>query len=241
MNKRRFYQIFFVLLFLSSMLLGQYKSFQNYQWSIVPTTENIVGRHENTFIDFKGKFYLLGGRGVNPVNVFNPQTFTWETKKPSPFEMHHFQAVVYGDAIYLVGAMTGPYPVETPLENIYMYYPGTDTWVKGPEIPASRRRGSAGIVIVNDKIYNKLNGKLKKGYQNGETVVIKINSNATTKLDTKWTDLGYTSPQMLYVLVRQLIEVAGVSGSDIIITDPSRYINEVLYKSTVVILELEKG
>lgn len=39
------------------------------------------------------------------------------------------------DAIYLVGAMTGGYPKEPPMKNIWIYYPETDTspdhnWVK---------------------------------------------------------------------------------------------------------------
>ena len=146
-------QLIIILFITSSVLFGQSHSLQNYQWGIVPTDENIVGRHENSFIEFKGKFYLIGGRGINPVNVYDPQTNKWETKSKSPFEMHHFQAVTYSDAIYLVGTMTGKYPNETPVENIWLYYPETDTWEKGADIPANRRRGSAGTVVFNDKIY----------------------------------------------------------------------------------------
>jgi len=71
----------------------------------------------------------------------------------SPMEVHHFQAVVYGDAIYLVGAMTGGYPGEVPLEHIWIYYPEKDSWEQVDEIPLERRRGGAGAVIHNDKIY----------------------------------------------------------------------------------------
>ncbi len=68
-------------------------------------------------------------------------------------EIHHFQAVVYGDAIYLVGAMTGGYPREVPLEHIWIYYPEKDSWEQGEKIPQARRRGGSGAVIYKDKIY----------------------------------------------------------------------------------------
>lgn len=71
---------------------------------------------------------------------------------------------------------------------------------------------------------NQQNGNGKKGYSNGEKIVIKLNLNGTGKPENVWKDLGYPSPQMVYALVAQLIEVAGVRGQDIILTDPSRFI-----------------
>ncbi len=136
-----------------------------YRWTTINTSGEVTGRHENAFVEYKGQLYLLGGRGINPVNVFDPETNSWTTKSKSPMEIHHFQAVVYGDAIFLVGAMTGKYPKETPLENIWMYYPETNRWVKGPEIPADRRRGGAGAVVYNDKIY--LVGGIDYGHTSG--------------------------------------------------------------------------
>ena len=139
----------------------------DYRWLPIEAKGEVVGRHENGFIEYKDKFYLIGGRGVNPVNVFDPKTSAWETKGKSPMEIHHFQAVVYGDAIYLVGAMTGGYPKETPLENFWVYYPETDKWEKGDEIPLERRRGGAGAVVYNDKIYIACGIKL--GHTSGTT------------------------------------------------------------------------
>lgn len=142
---------------LISLLAYQCKSsdrpVHNYEWGIIPAEGEVKGRHENVFIEYNDKFYLIGGRGINPVNVYDPKTNRWETKGKSPLEIHHFQAVVYGDAIYIVGGMTGRYPTEMPLENIYLYYPETDTWVVGDEIPVERRRGSGGVVIYDDILY----------------------------------------------------------------------------------------
>lgn len=143
-----------VLLLIGITYYSQSKDLSKYSWGLIQTADSmVVGRHENSFIEFKGKFYLMSGRGINPVNVFDPKTNKWEILGKSPVEIHHFQAVVYGDAIYLLGAMTGRYPTETPLENIYIYYPEKDKWEKGPEIPENRRRGGAGTIINNDKIY----------------------------------------------------------------------------------------
>ncbi|WP_253275723.1 family 16 glycoside hydrolase [Persicobacter sp. CCB-QB2] len=91
--------------------------------------------------------------GVQPVDVFDPEKQQWETKCKAPMEIHHFQAVSYGDAIYLVGAMTGKYPKEEPLSHVWKYYPATDVWEKGHAIPEDRRRGGAGAVLYQDKIY----------------------------------------------------------------------------------------
>ena len=142
MKKNKFLAI--ILLSFIVGLQAQTPSLSNYRWLPIEAKAEVVGRHENAFIEYKGKFYLLGGRGVNPVNVFDPQTNIWETKGKSPMEIHHFQAVVYGNAIYLVGAMTGGYPKELPLDCIWKYYPETDKWEKGAEIPVARRRGGAG-------------------------------------------------------------------------------------------------
>ena len=96
---------------------------------------------------------MIGGRRINPVDVYDPQTNSWTAMSKTPMELHHFQAVVVGDAIYLMGAMTGPYPKETPLEKIVVYYPDDDRFEFVHGIPESRRRGGAGAVLYKDKIY----------------------------------------------------------------------------------------
>lgn len=163
---RRIIFTFSLLSFLIG-LQGQTLSLTDYRWLPIEAKGEVVGRHENAFIEYDNKFYLIAGRGINPVNVFDPQTNTWETKGKSPMEIHHFQAVVYGKAIYIIGAMTKGYPKEEPLENIWIYYPETDQWVKGDEIPESRRRGGSGAVVYNDKIY--LACGIKFGHTSGTT------------------------------------------------------------------------
>lgn len=107
-------------------------------------------RHENGFVEFQGKFYLFGGRRIQAVDVFDPSTNTWTSASAPPLEIHHFQPVVIGEHIWIIGTMTGEFPRETPLENVMIYTPAKDKWSVGPLIPKNRRRGASGCILHND-------------------------------------------------------------------------------------------
>jgi N-acetylneuraminic acid mutarotase len=124
-----------------------------FQWEIIPVTEEAEKREDCAFVEAEGKFYLIGGRGIKPVEVFDPSTNKWLKKGNTPLEMNHFQGISYEGEIYVVGGMTGRFPHETPLTHIYIYNPKEDAWRKGAEIPESRRRGSGGSIVYNNKIY----------------------------------------------------------------------------------------
>ncbi len=122
-------------------------------WQMVETETLPTKRHEATFMELNGKFYLLGGRGIKPLEVLDPKTGRWEKRSPTPIELHHFQAFAYREEIYVVGAFTGPYPNETPVPVFYIYNPKTDEWRTGESIPPARQRGAAGAVIDGDHLY----------------------------------------------------------------------------------------
>ena len=122
-------------------------------------------RHENSYVELNGKFYLIGGRGTLPINIFDPVTGLWSAGAAPPLEMHHMQAVTHDGLIYVLGAMTGPYPNETPLTHVYIYDPHNDHWIQGMEIPAGRRRGSAAVAVYEDKIY--IAGGIINGHVSG--------------------------------------------------------------------------
>ncbi len=134
-------------------------------WETVEAKGVPTARHEAAFVDFEDRCYLMGGRRINPVDVFDPATNSWSSKARTPLELHHFQAVVVDDAIYLMGAMTGPYPKEVPLEKIVVYYPEEDRFDFVHSIPESRRRGGAGAVYHDGKIY--LVGGITNGHVDG--------------------------------------------------------------------------
>ncbi|MBK1878953.1 Kelch repeat-containing protein [Pelagicoccus mobilis] len=122
-------------------------------WESVQSEGEPVARHEAAFIEFEGKFYLLGGRGIRPVSIYSPEDNSWKQGTPPPVEVHHFQPVVWEDRILLICAFTGKWPKETPLDKVLAYVPATDSWEWSHEIPADRRRAAAGVVHIGDKIY----------------------------------------------------------------------------------------
>lgn len=65
----------------------------------------------------------------------------------------------------MVGAMTGPYPNEKPLDKVVAYYPETDEFRLTHTIPEDRRRGGAGAALYNGKIY--VVGGITNGHNDG--------------------------------------------------------------------------
>lgn len=120
------------------------------KWTTLDCNGKPHCRHENGFAEFGGKFYLFGGRRIQPVDIFDPATNTWTHGSAPPLEIHHFQPVIVDNQIWLLGTMTGEFPRETPLETVMIYEPDTDTWKNGPSIPAARRRGAAGCALHKD-------------------------------------------------------------------------------------------
>ena len=125
-------------------------------WIDKDENEDYTARHECSFVQAGDKFYLMGGR-ENPttIDVYDYTTDSWNALVDSaPFEFNHFQALEYQGLIWIIGAFVdNVFPNEVPAEHIWMFNPATMEWIQGPEIPASRRRGSGGLVLYNDKFY----------------------------------------------------------------------------------------
>ncbi|MCG8374884.1 MAG: hypothetical protein MI702_00200, partial [Chlorobiales bacterium] len=124
-----------------------------WQWQTLTTNGRPTGRHETSLVECGGKFYMIGGRESRKIDCFDPETLTWKKMGVTTPLIHHYQPVVWGNKIYMVGAMTGHYPTEPPMTHVQIYDPATDTWSQGDEIPQARRRGGAGTVVYNNKIY----------------------------------------------------------------------------------------
>jgi N-acetylneuraminic acid mutarotase len=136
-------------------------------WSTITAKGTPTARHEASFSAHKGKLYLLGGRRINPVDVYDIKSKSWTQKGMAPREFHHAQTVTIGDAIYIIGAFEGRYPGEKPIDRVLIYYPREDRFAEGPIIPEGRRRGAAGVAVYNGKIY--LIGGSSNGHIDGYT------------------------------------------------------------------------
>ncbi|WP_341227907.1 DUF5060 domain-containing protein [uncultured Arcticibacterium sp.] len=138
---------------------------ESWQWRTLSVNGEPVARHEAGLVAHESKIYLLGGRRINETSVFDPATNSWESKSETPIELHHFQPVSFGGAIYIVGAMTGQWPNEKPLYRVVIYHPEKDKYEFGHTIPEDRRRGGAGAVVYKNKIY--VVGGITNGHMDG--------------------------------------------------------------------------
>ncbi len=125
----------------------------------------LTARHEASSVVIGSKFYLMGGRGLRPLEVLDTDSNKWSIDANSSFEINHFQPVVWNGKIYAIGAFTGAFPNETNISVVKIYNPNTKTWSDGAQIPESRRRGSTGTVVYNNKIY--IHGGNTNGHDGG--------------------------------------------------------------------------
>ncbi|HSI70307.1 MAG TPA: hypothetical protein VK941_08755, partial [Gillisia sp.] len=139
-----------LLLFLAFSLPG---ISQDLVWHSLNAEGEPLARHENALIAAGGKLILIGGRGEKPLDIYDPGTGAWSKGATPPFEIHHMQAVNLDGLVYILGAFTGGWPNETPLTHVLIYDVAADTWSIGPEVPGNRRRGAAGVVTYNNRIY----------------------------------------------------------------------------------------
>lgn len=115
--------------------------------------DNPSERYANGLVKLKDKFVLIGGRGRQPVQIYHPNTQTWVNTKAFTDDIHSFQAVVFSNKVYIIGALTGTFPNETPVPHVLIFDPVKDEVTQGAEIPAERLRGATGAWTHNSKIY----------------------------------------------------------------------------------------
>ncbi len=134
-------------------------------WETVAAKGEPTARHEAGLVAIDEKIYLLGGRRINPTDVFDTSTNTWVAKSKTPIELHHFQPVTLNGKIYIIGALTGGWPNENPVDKVIVYDPKTDLYEFTHTIPKHRQRGGAGAVVYNNKIY--IVGGIVNGHMDG--------------------------------------------------------------------------
>ena len=125
-------------------------------WQDKEENESYTARHDCAAVQSGDKFYLFGGReSAKTLDIYDYTSNTWTSLVDSaPLEFNHFQAVDYQGLIWVVGAFkTNSYPNEEPEDFIWIFNPVSQEWIQGAEIPENRRRGSAGLVVHNDKFY----------------------------------------------------------------------------------------
>jgi N-acetylneuraminic acid mutarotase len=107
----------------------------------------------------QNKIYVIGGYtgGVvgspTPVEVYDPETDTWEQKSQIPWHAYTFnlQANVVDDKIYWIGGITPtPFVIDPQTINA-VYNPANDSWNYMKRIPTAIWGYAS--AVVDDKIY----------------------------------------------------------------------------------------
>ncbi|MFY0607703.1 MAG: hypothetical protein JXR10_13380 [Cyclobacteriaceae bacterium] len=124
-------------------------------WRDLEESEDYVARHECSFVQAGDKFIMFGGReSARRLDIYDYKTDSWSQGAEAPKEFNHFQATSYQGLVWVIGSFkTNNFPKEEPEENIWIYHPPIDRWIKGPEIPKERRRGGAGLVVYDNRFY----------------------------------------------------------------------------------------
>jgi hypothetical protein len=93
------------------------------QWIETNSNASLAARHEACFIMVGNKAYLLAGRNIKAVNIYNPVTRTWRKGQAPPMEIHHTQCVAADNKIWIVSSWTGSYPQERNTPVIFVSHP----------------------------------------------------------------------------------------------------------------------
>lgn len=124
---------------------------------------------EATVVD--GKIYVIGGAGPAPgvsdpimvfggthavvgtVEVYDPETNGWTTKRSMPTPRNHFHASAVGGKIYAFGGRMGSayIPYSSNTDVVEAYDPASDNWSIRKPMPTAR--SGVGGTAYNGKIY----------------------------------------------------------------------------------------
>ena len=132
-------------------------------WTLEQSNHSV--RHEAGLVAHNNKMFLLGGRGERPFEVYDVASNTWQTVFAPREELHHFQPVSLNGLIYIMGALTGPWPDEEAVAQVLTYNPDTQTLLASHAIPDARKRGAAGLVAYQNELY--MLGGLTNGHMGG--------------------------------------------------------------------------
>lgn len=100
------------------------------------------------------------------MSAYDPTNGVWQLQQPVFDDISHFEPVIYGNGlVYIILAMTGPFPDETPIPNVLIYDARNGVLINSTTIPQERRRGGSAVVTYNEKIYG-ISGILK-GHRSG--------------------------------------------------------------------------
>lgn len=135
------------------------------------TDTNAVAAHENDFIEAGGTFYLIGGRRYLGLSAYDPTDGVWQWQQPVFDNFSHFEPVIYGDElVYILFAMTRPFPNETPIQKMLIYDSRDGELANSTTIHQERRRGGGTFAMYKEKFLRHLQHSGRPPQWNGRSV-----------------------------------------------------------------------
>jgi N-acetylneuraminic acid mutarotase len=137
---------------------------------------------ETAVVSLDDRIYVLGGftasiEVVPSVRIFDAATCRWSDGPPLPRAIHHANAVVAGDTLYVVGATEATTFV--PIGDVWAWTPGRDaTWRARTAMPIGTERGAAVAGVIDGEIY------VAGGYATASVATLSAYSIA----DDRWDD-----------------------------------------------------
>lgn len=145
---------------------------QTDQWEVVEVMPQARAAHATCVLN--GKIYVIGGETAEPtkadnllddVEVFDPASYSWETKAPLPVPMAYLSASVVNGKIYVFGGTASPPWEGEP--TVYEYDPHADVWVNKTNTKYARLALST--CSINDFVF--IIGGAGSGLSSGLAIV----------------------------------------------------------------------
>ncbi len=119
--------------------------------AIAPLT---TARQEHAVVAAAGRIYVIGGFAPGETATmlaYDPAGDSWQPAASFPVAMHHANAAVIDDVIYVAGYLTGL--TFSAQGEVYSYDPGQDQWTPRTAMPTGEARGSACVAALDGKLY----------------------------------------------------------------------------------------
>lgn len=110
-----------------------------------------IAHEESEGASVGGLLYVFGGLysgqylATNRVDVYNPATNAWSTRRPMPEALTHSPTVVDGNTVWFIGGYVGNHP-GPGTTHVWKYNTTSDTWSRGPDLPVACGAGAAGMI-----------------------------------------------------------------------------------------------
>lgn len=142
-----------------------------------------IARQETAVVALADRIVVIGGFNANAdivanVDTYDPTADHWTAVSPLPEPLHHANAAVVNERVYVLGASSGL--DFAAVGRGYVYDPAQDKWSPVRAMPAGTERGSAAVAVLDGRIH--VAGGLRGGQAVADHAVYDPGSDTWTAL-----------------------------------------------------------